>query len=186
MPTTYSAVAEDHELQALLGTAMTKYHPALRDAGVVVDLLLAYGPRDKNGDIKGPALKDRGCQCAAKIRSTNLKDRAKGNGDLEIVMDGDRIDQWSDETILSILVHELTHKDLKVDKEGAIKRDDLERPLFSTRYHDREFGWFDSVARVFKDDSLEVVQAKEMVHSVQFQQCYQLELDFGEGERDAA
>ena len=36
-------------------------------------------------------MKDRGCQCAAKVRATNLKDRAKGNGDLEIVMDGDRI-----------------------------------------------------------------------------------------------
>jgi hypothetical protein len=179
MPVTYLAVGEDHVLFEHLSAVMTKYHPSLRDAAVVVDLLLAYGPRDKNGDIKGPALKDRGCACAAKIRSTNLKDRAKGNGDLEIVLDGDRLDTWSDETIQSILSHELTHKELKTDKEGNLKRDDLERPLFSTRNHDREFGWFDSVARVFKEDSLEVVQATEMVHSVQFQQCYQLELDFG-------
>jgi len=111
---------------------MAKYHPSLCGAEVVVDLLLAYGPRDRNGDIKGPALKDRGCACAAKIRSTNLKDRAKGNGDLEIVLDGDRIDTWSDETIRSILSHEFTHKKLKTDKEGNLKCNDLERTLFST------------------------------------------------------
>lgn len=187
MPVTYSAVGEDHELFQHLSEVMTKYHPALRDAEVVVDLLLAYGPRGKDGDLKGPALKDRGCACAAKVRATNLKDRAKGNGDLEIVLDGDRIDTWSDETVQSILSHELTHKELKCDKEGNLKRDDLERPLFSTRYHDREFGWFDDVARRFKENSLEVVQATEMIQSVQFQQCYQLELDFGgEEARDAA
>lgn len=180
MPVTYSAVAEDHELQEQLRTVVKKFHPGLADAKVVIDLLLAFGPRSKDGDLKGPALKDHGCQCAAKIRHTNLRDRAKGNGDLEILLDGDRIDEWEERTIMSILDHELSHKELKVDGEGAVKRDDLERPLFATRYHDREFGWFDHVARRWGNESLEVIQAKAMVTSTQFQQCYQLELDFAE------
>lgn len=183
MPVTYSAVAEDHELQEQLRTVVKKFHSGLADAGVVIDLLLAFGPRSKDGDLKGPAMKDHGCQCAAKIRHTNLRDRAKGNGDLEILLDGDRIDEWSERTIMGIFDHELSHKELKTDSEGAVKRDELDRPLFRTRYHDREFGWFDHVARRWAEDSLEVIQAKQMVHSTQFQQCYQLELEFA-GEDD--
>ena len=171
MPTTYEKA--NIEVVETLDEVMTLYHPHLKDAGVTVDVLLAHA----DPESEEPAVKAHGYEAAAVVRNINLKDRVKGNGDVEIVIDGDKINEWSLTQLKALLDHELTHVELARDKYGAIKRDDLDRPKLTMRLHDRHFGWFDGVARRWGFDSFEVQQATEMVKDWEFAQLYLPGLD---------
>src|SRR5581483_7031910 len=145
----------------IVAAMMKQYHGPLESAGVTVGCLFASAPTDENGEKTGPAVKLHGYQCAAVVRIVGIKDRAKGISDVEIVIDGDRWDEWSDEEKDALIDHELEHVELVTDGEGAAKRDDLDRPKLRLRKHDRQFGWFDSIARRHGRHSFEVQQATE-------------------------
>ncbi len=140
----------------LVGDTMQKYHTGLADAEVSIDILLAHGPRDKNDDLSGPAIKVGGYPAKAKVRITSLAERAFGRGDAEIILDGDQVDEWSEEELAAIVDHELSHLAFAED------RDDLDRPKLRTVKHDRQFGWFDAVAKRHGRYAIEVQQAEEL------------------------
>ena len=153
------------------------YHGELSDAGVKVDVLMAFAPTDANGDANGPALRDKGHGCAAKTRVIPLRDRVAGRGDAEITLDGDEYDVWNGQQLRAILDHELTHLELSVAEDGSVKRDDAERPKLRLREHDHQYGWFDSVARRHGEASVEVRQATRIVDKQEWQQLYLPGLD---------
>lgn len=125
-----------------------------------LDLLWARATLDDNGDSNGPAIKHQGYPCAAVVRVIGLKDRCKGMGDAEILLDADRWDEWSEKEQNAIIDHELEHLELARDSEGTIKRDDLDRPKLRLRKHDHQFGWFDSIVRRHGSNALEWQQHK--------------------------
>jgi len=174
--TTYERAGQD--VLDVVATTMETYHGHLRDAALTTDVLLAYGPKDADGDLVGPAIKRHGTTCAAQVRIINLRDRVAGRSDVEIMLDGDRIDEWSDEQLAAIIDHELTHLELKVADEG-VKRDDIERPCLRLREHDHEFGWFDSVARRHGEHAIEVQQARQLLERDELRQLYLPGLDVG-------
>jgi hypothetical protein len=182
MPTTFER--DKGRLQLIVDALLEKYHGELLAAGVRFDLLLAYSKKDQNGEPIGPALKANGYAAAATVRILSLKDRAKGLGDAEIVADGDRIDEWSEENLEAILDHEIEHLELSLDGQGSLKRDDLGRPRLRMRLHDRQFGWFDSIARRHGANSLEVTQASRFVVVGELRQLYLPGLAEIESERD--
>jgi hypothetical protein len=163
---------DDGRVGQVVAELLERYHGELAEAGVRFDLLLAEASTDDNGDPVGPALKSSGYTAAATVRILGLKDRAKGLGDAEIVVDGDRWPEWSAAERLAILDHELEHLTLAVDAEGAIKRDDLGRPRLKLRLHDRQFGWFDNVARRHGAASVEVGQASTIARLGELRQMY--------------
>lgn len=167
MPTTFER-APAHVTNMMLDV-MRQYHSELFDVGLSVDVLFAHADPDSDE----PAVKAHGYPAAAVVRKIGLKDRVKGHGDAEIVIDGDQFHEWSEREINALLDHELTHLDIVRDKKtGFPKRDDIGRPKLSIRLHDRQFGWFDIVAKRWKDDSFEVKQAKEMIEDWEFCQLY--------------
>lgn len=151
---------------------LEKYHQPLADAGVKIDYLLAKAKRDNNGDATGPALKLHGYQCAAVVKILSAKDRAKGLGDAEIVVDGDRWHEWSEEEQEALLDHELQHLELKTDEHGCVIRDDLDRPTLRCIKHDHQFGWFDAIARRHGAAAFEVQQAQAFLRDVDRVQKY--------------
>ena len=168
--TTYER-AQDSTCDILAGV-MDEFHPHLRDASVVVDILLAHAATDANGDTSGPALRLHGYPCCATIRIVGLKDRVAGRGDAEMLVDGDRCDTWSDEQLRAIFDHELTHLELQVSDQGNVRRDDIDRPLLRIRKHDHQFGWFDAVARRHGKHSIEVQQAHQLTAMDELRQLY--------------
>lgn len=78
MATTYSAA--DGECLSLLSRVMAEHHPKLAEAGVKVDVLMAENP---NGD----AVKVGGCPAPLATSVVKAKERAKGGGDAEVVID---------------------------------------------------------------------------------------------------
>jgi hypothetical protein len=173
MPTYRKAPAEIREQVAAV---MDAYHGQLRDAGVMVDVLLARPTFDVNDDPTGPAIRVHGYAAVACIRILSYKDRVVRGFDAEITLDADHWEIASGAEQVAVIDHELTHLELVTNDVGVV-RDDAERPKLRCRKHDRHFGWFDIVARRHGEYSLEVRQAREMLDSRQFKQCYLFDLE---------
>lgn len=159
MPTTYTKSEDMTYLDDMLGL----YHPELRDAGVTFDVLFARAARNEDGDVDGPAVKHGGYPVLAMVKIVNLKDRAKGNADVEIVIDEDNWETMNDEQRNALIDHELEHCELQLEMtqdgaEAVVKRDDLGRPKLKMRLHDRQFGWFDVCAERHGVNSAEAQQ----------------------------
>lgn len=149
---------------------MKRYHRDLVDAEVRVDLLLAFS-------LDGsPAIVVQGHAAAAACRILTVGDRAKGNGDAEIRIDGDECETWTETQLVALLDHELTHIELMYGKRG-LKRDSLGRPKAKIRVHDRQIGWFDDVAERHRMNAWECLQMRQMLTDEEFCRLYLPELD---------
>lgn len=164
------------EVGQIVERMMDRYHPQLRDAGVTVAQLLAFPSTDESGDSKGPAIKHQGYQAQAVIKIIGLKERTDGRADAELVIDGENWPLLSGEEKDALIDHELEHLELKLDKDGLLVRDDLERPKLVIRKHDHQFGWFDSIVRRHGRDSLEFKQLDDF-QTVHYQQRWLPYLD---------
>jgi len=157
--------------RGLMEEVLAQYHTHLKDVSVIVDLIDAY---DTAG---GPAVMHHGLPAAAVVRVVPLKDRTMGRGDVEITFDGFVVGRMSDDEQRALIDHELYHLEIKRNKDGQIKLDDLGRTEFKLRPHDREFGWFDVIARRWGRHSLEVQQAISMVKDEEFRELYLTQRD---------
>lgn len=131
-----------------------QYHPELVEAGVTFAVLMA-----ENED--GPAVKVHGWPCAAKVKVNNLEQRTQGMADATITIDSEQWTLYSSAQCEALLDHELEHLVLAKDKDGAVKRDDLNRPKLRCRPHDYELAGFVSVAKRHGREAVEVAEAKK-------------------------
>ena len=151
---TYERLEPSHHIcQRLLAMTQT-YHPLLHGV-VTVDVLLCRKV-DADGEIVDPAISVNGYPALAKIKINSLEDRVQGKADATITIDGNHWDEWPTPRLDAILDHELTHLELRVDKDGALIRDDCGRPVLRMRRHDFQIGGFHSVAERHKQDAAEV------------------------------
>lgn len=134
------------------------YHSDLDTASVKVDIVMAF--RDPDGEA--PAMEKDGHRVLGQAKTITLKDRVKGMGDCEIILDGDAWDGLPEKQKAALLDHELEHFEVKRDKEGEFVFDDLTRPVIKLRSHDRQFGWFDTVAMRHRSDSMEIHQLRKL------------------------
>jgi hypothetical protein len=78
------------------------------------------------------------------------------------MLDGDAWDGLPDKQKAALMDHELEHFEVKRDKVGDFVMDDLNRPVIKIRHHDRQFGWFDTIAMRHRSDSMEVHQLRKL------------------------
>lgn len=164
----YEKVTSD--VQSLIERTLKKFHKDLVDQDVSVGALFAHAKVNKKGLKVGPALRFHGYVAFATIRVTSLKERVQGLPDAEMLIDGDRWPDLSKEQHAALIDHELEHLELKRDKVGDVKLDDLARPLLGCRLHDFQLGGFESIIRRHQDDALELSYVKLMLSRPVFQQ----------------
>jgi hypothetical protein len=141
------------------------HHPLL-NAGVTIDFVFAFAEvDDKTGEPKGDALKYRGQKALGMAQIVKLEDRALGQADAKIKIDGDWWKEADEDERRALLDHELYHFALKKSRRGPTV-DDHGRPLLRIREHDVEFGWFAVVAARHGQSAQERVQAKRMMDSL--------------------
>lgn len=134
---------------------MKRFHPDLELVQLRVDLLFAStDAEDAHAVTLG------GYPCLAVVKIVGPKERAKGLGDAEIVIDRDAYEAMSDAQRDALLDHELYHLEIVRDKLGRPKRDDYQRPKLKMRKHDFQFGWFAEIARRHQENAIEVQQAR--------------------------
>lgn len=159
MPVYDPARAKD--VRKIAEPIIEKYYPEFVDKGLKIDYLFAHAKIDpKTGFPTGPAIKVHGVAARGKCKVVSLKDRAKGNGDVEITVDGDWWDEKEtrDRQRTALVHHELHHIVME-----PVKVDDLGRPKVSMRDHDFQVGWFAVIANTYGTDSCECEQAKEVM-----------------------
>lgn len=162
MPSTFQLASDD--VREMAKALMIKYHNDLFEHGVKIDYLFAFGELDEETNEKlSPAIMHHGWPALGLASRTKLKDRVKGMGDCEILLDGD---EWPNLTYgqqLALLDHELEHFEIKRDKFGNVDTDDIDRPKITMREHDRQHGWFDNIAQRHGINSNEVKQFRAII-----------------------
>lgn len=138
---------------------MQLFHRPLFDAGVKVDVLSVA---DTDPECEH-ALKLRGVPAYAIVRILDIKQRTKGHGDAEIIIDEGAWLMQSDATKDAIIDHELEHLEVILHpKTKRVRLDCAGRPRMKMRLHDAEFGWFQSVAERHGAASIECKQATKL------------------------
>ena len=139
------------------------YQPLL-DARVTVDYLFAFGPRDAEGMLSGPALTKNGVRVLGLASKQPAKLRALGVADCLIQLDGDwwAAAEATDAQRKALLDHELYHFLVKIGEMGAVL-DCCKRPQVELRDHDAEVGWFFCIADRHGEASQERIQAKAIL-----------------------
>jgi len=153
MGTTYELAGP--EVMAIIAKMIDRYHMELAAQHVAIDVLMAT---NKDGD----AIRVGGYPANASIKIIGLKDRAKGHGDAEMLIDSQ---WWEDATQMArdaLIDHELYHLEVKTDKQNHPVTDDLGRPSLLMRKHDYQFGWFNAIASRHGEHSTEVYQATNL------------------------
>lgn len=142
----------DTDVLDRIARLMREHHSMLVEYRVRIDCLFAHPDLDEDGALKGPPVTLNGYTCAAKVKITSAKDRAKGCGDAEIEIDHDLYQTLTDAERDALLDHELQH----LESNGEF--DDMGRPKLKMRLHDHSFGWFDAIAQRHGRASFEVQQ----------------------------
>lgn len=145
------------EVAERTASLIKKFHPDLSNAGVKIDLLSVVN--DEEGE---PALMLRGHVCHAIVKIVGVKDRAKGVGDAEIIIDEESYQNMKDETKDALIDHELYHLEVVRSKHGTPKKDCQGRPKLKMRLHDVEYGWFNEIAKRHGSASIECQQATRL------------------------
>jgi hypothetical protein len=155
----------DKSVETLASELLKQYdtHKPLVVVGVEIDFVFARADVDEKGKLVNDALTKNGIKALGITRKMPLKDRAMGRGDAEVALDGDWWIKATAEQQAALLDHELTHLEVKSDKHGNVKYDDLGRPQLNLRKHDIEVGWFKCIAERHGEASLERIQAKAIM-----------------------
>lgn len=161
MSTFQKCPADVKDLAADVLTSFDSYKPLL-DAKVKVDYLFAFSDENEDGEPTGPAIMHHGLPSLGVARVVSLKDRVKGMGDCEVLLDGNWWEDAPEDKRRALLDHELHHFLPKLDKGGVQITDDFGRPKLAIRKHDYEFGWFTVVAERNGAASLERLQAAKI------------------------
>lgn len=154
------------EINRLIDRIAEEFHPELLNAGVTIDALFQFPKLNEKGQpVPNSGLRHHGYAAHAVARIVNTRDRAKGCGDVEITIDQQSWEKLDDETKEAIIDHELQHFEVIVDDAEMIQYDDIGHARVRIRKHDRQFGWFDAIARRRGRHSIEVKQALELAES---------------------
>ena len=164
MGTTYEEPSQD--VVDLIAQTMRAHHQRLEAIGLKLSVLIA-----RSEDDDEPALKNHGYPALAITKILNLKLRAYGLGDAEILIDGGRWELLSRRQRVALIDHELTHLE-PVEKKGALVRDDLGRPKLEMRLHDIVIGGFAEVAERHGQESIEAGEyraARELMDQIELE-----------------
>jgi hypothetical protein len=125
---------------------------------VTVGVLMAFGPRNSDGQQTGPAIKDRGYPCLGRIKINSHQQRVEGLADATLTVDGDQWDGLEEAKQLAILDHEILHLEVKRDEEGNFKLDDSNRPKLKIKLHDLVVGGFATIVHRHGRNAVEYEQ----------------------------
>lgn len=141
------------EVAEIISSLIGQYYPDLEEGQVTIESIFAYDPKG------GFPVKSGGYPALACIKVNNLKNRVKGQADVEITIDADNFKSMSLEQKTAVLDHELYHLITVRDKDGVIKTDDANRSKLRLKKHDYQMGWFKEIAARHGQNSPEVYQA---------------------------
>jgi hypothetical protein len=152
------ASSEVHDRAAHL---LKLFHPDCQKIGLRIDIIFV----SSDDDEEEHPLMHQGYPAQAVISVVATKRRALGGGDVEIQVDEANYLSLTDAQKDALIDHELYHVELVTTRKGKVKLDCCKRPKVTMRKHDRQYGWFDEIAKRHGAASLECQQAQALVLS---------------------
>ena len=152
----------DESVVKVIDKAAELYHAELKQYDVKIMAIMAFGPRNEEDVITRPAIRKNGNACAACIRVLPLKERLVKHADAEMTIDGDKWEEYNDDIRIALVDHELSHLDIKLDKDGNLKKDSLKRPMLGTIRDDIVYWGNSHIAERHGENSIEVINAKAL------------------------
>jgi hypothetical protein len=154
MPVSYQLAAETvHQRVARI---METYHRDLFEWELKVAILNAFPEINSEGELCRYAVTCNGYRAAAAIRFTGIKERVHGIGDAELVIDKEYFDDLNEDEKDALIDHELQHLELRIDGDGNVKTDDINRPVLKLRMHDWQMGGFNAILERHGKNALEL------------------------------
>jgi hypothetical protein len=147
----------DAEVTARVKRLIKEFHSDLSANEVRVECLFIA-----SSDPDGAALKHQGYPAAAVVRVLDSKARTAGRGDAEIVIDEKGYIDMTPEKRDALIDHELYHIEVKKNRYGRTMTDENKRPKLKLKLHDRQYGWFDEIAKRHGAASGEIMQATHL------------------------
>lgn len=136
----------DEETLKMLDAVVAEHHDDLSAHGVTFDVLFGFAPTNDEGERTGPALKIHGYPTNSISSITNLKNRVKGNADVEIILDGDSWGKLTTEQKTAILDRAVEHFELARNVDGESISDTHGRPKIKMVQADWQISIFNSIA----------------------------------------
>ena len=96
----------------------TERYEMLKSYDIQIQLFYKYGKRDKDGELKTPALQKNGTAIYAQTKIVSSFNRITDDTDVKIIINKDLWDELSREEKLAVLDNELHYIQIKEDKEG--------------------------------------------------------------------
>jgi hypothetical protein len=154
----------DSETMDLMVRVMRECHKELVEAKVRVGILFASVELDQNGRPMGIPVRCHGTPAAAKVKLISRRKRLEGIPFEAIIeIDEHRWDLLTEEGQEALLDHELTHLQLKRDKDSNLPiADDDGRPKLKMRPDDWSLTGFADVVRRRGHMALEAQSFKEL------------------------
>lgn len=134
--------------------ALDCHRDRLKDVSIAV--MSAHASRDEDDEPKGEALSARGRPILGMIRIMSTEDRAAGNADVRVILNGDRWGQLSAAMQRGVVDDCLTQIEVVKEEGGVTKRDEHGRPKLRRRAWDYELCGFHDVAQRHGASSVEV------------------------------
>lgn len=125
---TVCPVEKDHSLYDLMHGLVSKHHPHIKDARIV--LVWRYGWRE---DVDG------GLKLGTATKASDLNAQL-GDYDFAISLNHDVLNSadWQEAQTVALLDHELCHCTYAVDEDGVKRTDETGRTVWRLRKHDIE------------------------------------------------
>lgn len=149
------------EVHDMARDILERHHPELRlpDGNfVTLCILMAF---QENKECTEPAVKLHNYPCAAIVSIIPYKQRVDKRADAEIIIDQKVWDELIEPSQRALLDHEITHLTFQIDENGALKTDDQGRPKLTMRNHDWQLGGFETIAKRYKQDALDVIEIRK-------------------------
>lgn len=162
MPT-YKKVPQ--KVTNLVKQRVANEYASFLEVQVKFDVLFAFGATKESeaGEVvTSPALKDRGHPVLGKVKVCSAADRAKGTGDVEIVLDGDAWANLEDEQQVALVDRMLAHFELITNVDSEQQYDSNKRPKIRKNWGDYMLYGFIDVAERHGEHSIEVKQLAEL------------------------
>lgn len=112
-------LANDTDKERLTKILADDRYSHLRAYEINIELFYKYGKRDKDDNLKTPALQKYGKPIYAQTKLVSSFNRLTDDIDVKIVINKDIWDDLSDEERNAVLDNELASIEVKEDKEGA-------------------------------------------------------------------
>ena len=161
-------IASNSDTQILNNLLNNDKYQILKSYDIKVGLFVKYGKRDKEGNLKTPAISKNGIAVPAQIKLVSNFNRITDDIDVKIILNAELWEELTSDEKVSTLDNMLTYLEIKEDKNGEplTISDSCDKVQLKLKHPDFYCEGFISVLNVYKEKYIPWQNAKSITELV--------------------